>query len=128
MTKENKTNLETANKQNEVCPVCGKVHDIRQNLGVKATQEEVDSVHLINNRINAAMQAAQPSAVQPGVTKEQVQLFVAAALEARAEAEALQSAWWKEIFAKYSALPRDKNVFVDFDTGEFYILTPSEHA
>jgi hypothetical protein len=128
MTKENETNLQADNKQNEICPVCGKVHDIRQNLGVKATPEEVDSVHLINNRINAAIQAAQPSAVQPGVTKEQVQLFVAAALEARAEAEALQSAWWKEIFAKYPALPKDKNVYVDFDTGEFYILTPHAHS
>jgi hypothetical protein len=128
MTKENKTNLQATAKQNEVCPLCGKVHDIRQNLGLKATPEEVDSVHLINNRINAAIQAAQPSAVQPGVTKEQVRLFVAAALEARAEAEALQSAWWKEIFAKYPALPRDKNVYVDFDTNEFYILTSPEHA
>jgi hypothetical protein len=128
MTKGNQTDTSVVVAQGETCPLCGKVHDLRQDLGIKATQEEVDSVHLINNRINAAIQAAQPASVQPGATKEQVQLFVTAALEARAEAEALQSAWWKEIFAKYTELPRDKNVYVDFDTNEFYILTPHQHA
>jgi hypothetical protein len=56
------------------------------------------------------------------VTREQIKLFVEAALEAKAEAMSLQRQWWREIFAKYPELPKDKNVFVDFDTGEFYLL------
>ena len=107
----------------KVCPECGKIHPLRENLGLSATHEEVESLILINNRVNVSAQAAQPTNIAPNVTKEQVKIFVEAALEARAEAIALQRQWWQEMFAKYTDLPKDKNVFVDFETGEFYIMT-----
>ncbi|MDR1996814.1 MAG: hypothetical protein LBQ83_00595 [Candidatus Margulisbacteria bacterium] len=115
-------------KDPRVCPKCGKIHDIRKDLGIKATREEVESLVLINNRVSVAEQAAQPVDVQPNVTKEQVQLFVSAALEAKAEALALQRKWWQEILAKYTELPKDENVFVDMDSGEFYISVPPGQA
>jgi hypothetical protein len=121
--KEVKENKETKETNSEVCPICGKVHPQRQDLNIKATRDEVESLILINNRINVAAQAAQPTAIQQGVTQEQVQVFVNAALNARAEAMNLQRQWWQEIFAKYPQLPKDKNVFVDFDTCDFYIQT-----
>jgi hypothetical protein len=55
-----------------------------------------------------------------------VQVFVNAALNARAEAMNLQRQWWNEIFAKYPQLPKDKNVFVDFETCDFYLNLTSE--
>jgi hypothetical protein len=120
--KENKKIEETKeSKEPEVCPICGKVHPKRQDLNIKAARDEVESLILINNRINVAAQAAQPTAIPSGVTPEQVQVFVNAALNARAEAMNLQRQWWNEIFTKYPQLPRDKNVFVDFDTCDFYV-------
>jgi DNA repair exonuclease SbcCD ATPase subunit len=120
MTKNN-SNEETKETKQEICPICGKVHPKREDLNIKATRDEVESMILINNRVNVAEQAAQPTALQQGVTQEQVQVFVNAALNAKAEALNLQRQWWNEIFAKYPQLPRDKNVFVDFDTCDFYI-------
>ncbi|MDR2428363.1 MAG: hypothetical protein LBD62_00975 [Candidatus Margulisbacteria bacterium] len=123
MTK--KTENKKSNKNNEtkpeVCPICGKVHPKRQDLNIMAAREEVECLILINNRVNVAAEAAQPTALQQGVTQEQVQVFVNAALNAKAEAINLQRQWWNEILAKYPQLPRDKNVFVDFDTCDFYV-------
>ncbi|MDR1324035.1 MAG: hypothetical protein LBK68_06335 [Candidatus Margulisbacteria bacterium] len=120
MTKETKNEGIKETKQ-EVCPICGKVHPQREDLNIKATRDEVESLILINNRVNVAEQAARPTALQQGVTAEQVQVFVNAALNAKAEAMNLQRQWWNEIFAKYPQLPKDKNVFVDFDTCDFYV-------
>ncbi|MDR1453986.1 MAG: hypothetical protein LBJ25_08460 [Candidatus Margulisbacteria bacterium] len=119
-TNDNSKNKEVAETKPKVCPICGKVHPRREDLSIKATRDEVESLILINNRIDVAAQAAQPAALQQGVTAEQVQVFVNAALNARAEAMSLQRQWWNEIFAKYPQLPKDKNVFVDFDTCDFY--------
>jgi hypothetical protein len=120
MTKETK-NEETKETKQEDCPICGKVHPQREDLNIKATRDEVESLILINNRVNVAEQAARPANIPQEVTPEQVQVFVNAALNAKAEALNLQRQWWNEIFAKYPQLPRDKNVFVDFDTCDFYV-------
>jgi hypothetical protein len=117
----NNSNEETKETKPEVCPICGKVHPQREDLNIKATRDEVESMILINNRVNVAEQAARPTALQQGVTPEQVQVFVNAALNAKAEALNLQRQWWNEIFAKYPQLPKNKNVFVDFETGDFYV-------
>ncbi|GBR73338.1 hypothetical protein NO1_0738 [Candidatus Termititenax aidoneus] len=103
------------------CPICGKVHPQREDLNIKATRDEVESLMLINNRVNVAEQAARPTALQQGVTQEQVQVFVNAALNAKAEALNLQRQWWNEIFAKYPQLAKYENVFIDLDTCDFYI-------
>ncbi|MDR1113946.1 MAG: hypothetical protein LBL50_02525 [Candidatus Margulisbacteria bacterium] len=116
----------TKETKQEVCPICGKVHPKREDLNIKATRDEVESLILINNRVNVAEQAARPTALQQGVTPEQVQVFVNAALNAKAEALNLQRQWWNEMFAKYPQLPRDKNVFVDFDTCDFYLNLTSD--
>lgn len=108
-----------------VCPKCGKTHPLPKNLGVKAEPEELNSLIMINNRVNVANQATQPTNIPPNITKEQVKLFVDAALEAKVEAMDLQRQWWKEILVKYTDLPKDKNVFVDFETGEFYVMEMS---
>ena len=66
MAKNN--DAETKETKQEVCPICGKVHPQRQDLDIKATRDEVESLILINNRVNVAEQAAQPTALQQGVT------------------------------------------------------------
>ncbi|MDR2430863.1 MAG: hypothetical protein LBD99_01190 [Candidatus Margulisbacteria bacterium] len=116
----------TEKKGQQVCPDCGQEHPLRESLNIKAAREEVESLVMINNRVNVAAQAASPVNVALNVTREQIKLFVEAALEAKAEAMSLQRRWWREIFAKYPDLPRGKNVFVDFDTGEFYLLVQAE--
>ena len=123
MTESN--NEEVKETRQDVCTICGKVHPQREDLNIKATRDEVESLILINNRINVAEQAARPTNIPQGVTPEQVQVFVNAALNAKAEALNLQRQWWQEIFAKYPQLPRDKNVFVDFDTCDFYVQVDS---
>jgi hypothetical protein len=125
MTKETK-NEEAKETKQEVCPICGKVHPKREDLNIKATRDEVESLILINNRVNVAEQAARPADIPQGVTPEQVQIFVNAALSAKAEALNLQRQWWNEIFAKYPQLPKNKNVFVDFETGDFYLNLTSD--
>jgi len=113
-------------KDPRICPECGKIHPVRKDLGIGATRDEVDSLMMINNRINVAAQAAQPTNIAPNVTKEQIKIFVEAALEAKAEAMSLQRQWWQEILAKYTALPKNKNIFVDFETCAFYIMEQPE--
>ncbi|MDR1322871.1 MAG: hypothetical protein LBK68_00355 [Candidatus Margulisbacteria bacterium] len=120
MIKETKT-AEAKRTKQEVCPICGKVHPKREDLNIKATRDEVESLILINNRVSVAAEAARPTAFQQGVTPEQVQVFVNAALNAKAEAMNLQRQWWNEIFARYPQLPKNKNVFVDLDTCDFYL-------
>jgi DNA repair exonuclease SbcCD ATPase subunit len=107
-----------------VCPVCGKVHppNQRKNLGVKAAKDEVEDLILANTRVDVASEAAQFRKYPPEAAKEQIMAFVEAALETRAEALASRRKWWEEIKTRYPQLPWAKyNIFVDFDTGEFYI-------
>ena len=118
-----KKKTEKEQKKGKVCPECGKVHPLRKNLNIKATRDEVDSLIMISNRVNVASQAAQPVNVAPNVTKEQIRVFIEAALDAKAEAMSLQRQWWQEILAKYKELPKNKNIFVDYETCEFYVMT-----
>ena len=128
VTKKTKNSKNKVSKKakGKICPECGKVHPQRKNLDIKATREEVESLMLINNRAQVAAQAAQPTALPQGVTPEQVQIFVQAAINARAEAISMQRGWWNEIFTKYPQLPKDKNIFVDFESYEFYCMKDPE--
>ena len=108
----------------EVCEICGQVHEklARKDLGIKATSDEVESLILINNRVQVAAQTARPANLPPNVDPQTVQIFVQAALNAQAEAQLMQRGWWQEILEKYPQLPKDKNVLVDFNTCEFYVF------
>ncbi|MDR1997795.1 MAG: hypothetical protein LBQ83_05680 [Candidatus Margulisbacteria bacterium] len=119
---EKDTVRKTTNNDPRVCPKCGQIHDIRQDLGVNATRAEVDELITINNRINVAAQASQPVDFPSNVTQDQVQMFVSAALNARAEAMTLRRVWWRDMLAKYE-LPSE-GTFVDLDTCGFYVLLP----
>ena len=105
------------------CPLCGKVHDIRQDLGVKATRAETDKIILLNNIIASATEASAPLNLSPQVTKENLERYLAAILNVRAEAMAQVRVWWQNILAKYD-LPKDINVFIDYNTCNFYIALP----
>jgi hypothetical protein len=107
------------------CPLCGKVHDVRQDLGVKATRAEVDKIILLNNIITSAAQASEPVNLAPAVTKENLERYLTAILNIRAEAMAQARAWWQEILTKYD-LPKDINVFIDYSTCDFYIALPQK--
>ncbi|MDR1324171.1 MAG: hypothetical protein LBK68_07035 [Candidatus Margulisbacteria bacterium] len=107
------------------CPLCGKMHDVRQDLGVKATRAEVDKIILLNNIIASAAQASAPVNLAPAVTKENLERYLAAILNIRADAMAQARAWWQDILTKYD-LPKDINVFIDYNTCDFYIALPQK--
>ncbi|MDR2428951.1 MAG: hypothetical protein LBD62_04010 [Candidatus Margulisbacteria bacterium] len=107
------------------CPLCGKAHDIRQDLGIKATRAETDKIILLNNIIASAAQASAPTDLPPQVTQENLERYLAAILNVRAEAMAQVRAWWQNILAKYD-LPKDINVFIDYNTCAFYIALPQK--
>jgi hypothetical protein len=44
----------------------------------------------------------------------------------RAEAMARAREWWQNILAKYD-LPKDINVFIDYNTCDFYIALPQKN-
>lgn len=121
--------IKNKNKSGEICQLCGQAHapnggvaGKRKNLGIKALRDEVESLVLINTRINTATAAAQIKNFPAAATKEQILLFIEAALNTLAEARQMQRTWWQGIKAKYPKLPiGQQNVFVDFDTYEFYI-------
>jgi len=91
----------------------------RKDLGIKITQEELNSITLVNTKISCARQAATPASIPDGVSEQNVKLFVKGALEALAEAQFLAQVWWSTMQVKYQ-LPTDKHIHVDFLTGEFY--------
>jgi hypothetical protein len=100
-----------------------KFADRRENLNIKATKEELESLLWINTREEVAAEAARFKNYPAEAAKENILMFIEAALDVRAEALILRRKWWKEIKVKYPELPIDKqNVFVDFDTNEFYVV------
>lgn len=103
----------------EVCQVCGKVHGKRINLGVTCESEELQSMELIINKLNCAQQAANPNAIPPGTPQPEAKMFIQAAIDSLGNYKWLESDWWNNAKKKYN-LPDDKNVFIDFDTGDFY--------
>jgi hypothetical protein len=101
------------------------VHDIRQDLGVKATRSETDKIILLNNIITSAAQASAPLNLPPQVTKENLERYLSAILNIRAEAMAQVREWWQNILTQYD-LPKDINVFIDYNTCAFYIALPQK--
>jgi hypothetical protein len=108
-------------KSEQYCKVCGRIHS-KETLGIYATKEETDSLALINNKISCAAQAARPDAIPQGVDPERAKLFVQAAIDSLGVYRWLEQDWWRGVKKVY-ALPENVNVFLDFNTGEFYMVT-----
>lgn len=111
----------STSSQKDACPVCGKKHGKRLDLKIFCTKEELDSINLIISKIQCANQAARPDAIPNGVAADKIRLFVQAAIDAKANYLWLEKDWWNNAIKKY-ALPQDKRVFIDFNSGVFYIL------
>lgn len=122
MEKKVNRNVKQTKKKEDIYSVCGKADNKRQNLGIKVSQVELDSLLLFNTRISVAGQAASCTEISRSATLEQVKLYITAAIDVQAEAREQQRGWWREIIVKYK-LPKDKEIFVDFSTGDLYIIT-----
>lgn len=108
-------------KQVNVCSVCGEVHGVRKDLDIKTDKQDLDSFKLIQNKIACAKQAVSPSAIPDGVDESKVKLFIQSAIDSLANYQWLEQDLWNMIIEKYS-LPKDKNVYLDFNDGSFYYL------
>lgn len=93
----------------------------RKYLGISCTDDELNEIELIQNRISCAQQAARPDAIPKGISSENAEAFIRAALESLAQARWLEDRWWKQVRVKYQ-LPHDVNVWIDFMTKEFYVI------
>lgn len=106
---------------------------VRKNLGIAVTREELDSIKLIRNRATNALQAMDSRNIivppkdasehQKFIAEEQGRIFVKGAIEARAEAQYLEEAWWDDMIKKYNLVG---NVYVDFGTGGLYMMEPAD--
>ena len=107
----------------EVCSQCGKVHTNfkRVDLGIRISKEELDSLQLIQNKLNCAAQAARPEAIPDGISESKARIFIQAAIDSLASYRWLQKDWWDSIMIKYDT-PKDKNINIDFNTNDLYIM------
>lgn len=108
------------NTNTEVCPVCGQVHPQRKELDKSCTKEELDGFRLLKTRVDVAQQMLQSVGGQGNGNAAHTEAMVSGALNAKAEAMYLQQNWWSEMIAKYD-LPKNENVFIDTNTGAFYV-------
>ena len=93
----------------------------RKGLNIFCTKEEIDSIQLIQNKISCASQACSPDAIPDGVDETKAKWFIQSAIDSLASYRWLENEWWKEMKVNYN-LPKDVNVWVDFDSMEFYII------
>lgn len=102
------------------CKYCGKEHGKRIDLmGVE--KQDVDSFKLVQNKISCANQAANPNAIPDGVDEVKAKLFIQAAIDSLASYKWLEQDLWLQMTEKYN-LPKDKNIYIDFDKSVFYYL------
>ena len=93
---------------------------VRKNLGITIDAETTKAMDVLNNRVQVAKQAITPATLPAGVTQEQVNMFVKAAIEMYANYQSEQSELWNDI-KKVHKLPADQETFIDLVTGELYI-------
>lgn len=93
----------------------------RINLDIKITQSELNNIKLITNKLSCCKQAASPASIPDEIDPAKGTLFVKAALDALGEVQTLNDYWWEHIKQEYE-LPVDKNIWVDFTTGELYTM------
>lgn len=92
----------------------------RKNLGITVDAETTKAMEVLNNRVTVAKQAITPATLPAGVTQDQVNMFVKAAIEMYANYQSEQNELWKDI-KKVHKLPNDQDTFIDLVTGELYI-------
>ena len=96
----------------------------RKYLNIFCTEEEMMEMRLIQTRNTCARQAAQVQSIPQGVSKEDLNLFVKAAIEALADATLMEQLWWERVIKKYNlrTVEPNKPIYLDFDIKDFYIL------
>ena len=94
-------------------------------LGAQCTESEVRELELIQTRVSCARQAMRADMIPPGTSEDIIRTFVQAAIESLAQYTWLEKKWWDEMKEKYN-LPRDKNVWIDFNRRMFYIIPEHE--
>lgn len=92
----------------------------RKNIG-RCTKEDVDTLQLIQNKVNCAAQACRPDVIPDRVSEEKARWFIQAAIDSLANYRWLETDWWNTMRQKYN-LPTDREIWVDFNTYEFYIF------
>lgn len=95
--------------------------DNKKGLNIFCTKEEIDSIQLIRNKIDCASQACRPDAIPDGINEIKAKWFIQSAIDSLASYRWIEQEWWKEIKKKYN-LPLNINIWVDFETQEFYIF------
>ena len=93
----------------------------RKNLGIVVDAKTTKAMEILNNRVQVAKQAITPATLPDGVTQDQVNMFVKAAIEMYANYQSEQSELWNDI-KKVHQLPADQDTFIDLVTGELYIF------
>ncbi len=111
----------------QVCFTCGKTHQNfkRIDLGVFCTEEELSSMKLLQTKNNCAQQALMMIAntkKPEGSSQEDTATFIQNTLEYQAVNQWMLNEWWSDIAKKYNfkEIANGKNIFVDFDTKEFF--------
>ena len=100
-------------------PQCGKR---RQGLNIFASEEDAIEYRIIRTRVSCASQAMQVQAIPTGVTAQDVQMFVTAAIESKADSLVMESLWWRSSIQKYALnVAALGDVYFDVDTKEFFI-------
>lgn len=82
-------------------------------------KQEADSLVLIHNKLTCTKQALRPDALPKDVSAAEAKIFYSKAAQNYANALWLQSEWWDSARAKYK-LPADENIYVDFQSCEFF--------
>lgn len=93
---------------------------INKKIIASITNEELETLEIINNRISCAAQAACPYSILDTTPKEKTLLFIEAALITKADAQYLEKKWWNEIKQKYN-IQKNIEIYLDFTTQELYI-------
>lgn len=107
------------------CDICGKDHGEKHLIGTKVSPDELTSIKLIFNKIDCAKQAISPSALSNCTDIGQAKLFIDTTIELLAMYQDMQQEWWSNATKKYIVgTPfENKNVYVDFNTGDLYIMS-----
>ena len=93
----------------------------RVDLNIRVTEDEVNNIKLISNKVSCAEQAASPGAIPDGISSDKVTLFIKAALSYLGEIRSIRDYWWVEVKKTYGLTESKEDIWVDFDTGDLYI-------